>query len=109
MRTLKFNVTSQIIKRDPQSSFKDIVAGTSNYYQAAFVMDESWYGYSCIAQFRGGDEISYQPIIKGKCKIPDNVLHYNSFFVSVIGKKGEIRLTTNEIQIFQIGGKQWRN
>lgn len=104
METLRFFVKGQIIKKDPASPFNHMVAGSSNYYIAEFTMDENWTGYSCIARFNTNGILTYEPIISGKVVIPEKVLKYKRFSVSIIGKKNSTILNTNETRIVQMGG-----
>lgn len=104
METLRFFVNGQIIKKDPTSPFNRMVAGSSNYYVAEFIMDENWTGYSCIVRFNTNGMLTYEPIVSGKVVIPENVLKYKRFSVSIIGKKNSTILNTNETKIVQTGG-----
>jgi len=104
METLRFLIKGQMIKKDPACPFNRMVAGSFNYYVAEFEMDEGWNGYSCLAKFNVDGRLSYEPIVKGKVTIPEDVLKYKKFSVGVIGKKGDIILNTNETKIIQIGG-----
>ena len=105
MQVLRFIVKGQMIKKDPDSPFKKMVAGSSNYYIAEFDMDTAWTGYACLAHFTaaGADEVV--PITQGRAMIPNSVLEYKTFDVSVIGQKNDSRLNTNTNRVIQIGGK----
>lgn len=104
METLRFHVKGQMIKKDPSCPFNKMVAGSSNYYVAEFVMNEDWNGYSCLAKFNVDGRFTYEPIVSNKATIPEEVLKHKTFAVSVIGKKGATILNTNESKIIQIGG-----
>lgn len=107
METLRFFVRGQKLKKDPKSPFGALVAGTKNYYEAEFVLDAAWIGYSCLAKYRTEDgHVEYGALIKGKTIIPENILEYSEFYLSVIGKKGSSQLVTNETKVFQTGGKR---
>ena len=106
METLRFIVKGQKLKKDPKSPFGKLVAGTKNYYEAEFVLDSAWIGYACLAKYRTNDgHVEYGALIKGKTVIPENILEYREFFVSIIGRKGDSQLVTNESKVFQTGGK----
>lgn len=105
MKTLRFLVKGQMIKKDPAFPFYKMVAGSSNYYKAKFTMDASWTGYSCLAHFEADGYEKYVPIIDGEAAFPDEIMQYKKFFVSVIGRKGDSTLLTNKNRIIQIGGK----
>lgn len=105
METLRFIVKGQQIKKDPRSPFNRMVAGTMNYYDAEFVLDPTWNGYACVAKFRTYDVTVHVPIVNGKVLVPNNVMQYKEFRVSVVGKKGNTKLVTNETVVLQSGGK----
>lgn len=104
MQELRFIVKGQMIKKDPNSPFSKMVAGTSNYYVAAFDMDSAWTGYNCLAKFKTNAGEEFIPIRSGQAVIPDSVLKHKTFEVSVIGKNGTSMLTTNSNRVIQIGG-----
>ncbi len=104
MEALRFLIKGQMIKKDPACPFNRMVAGSSNYYVAEFIMDDSWAGYSCVAKFNVDGQFSYVPIVSRKVIIPEDILRHKKFSVGVIGKKGEAILNTNEAKILQIGG-----
>lgn len=104
MQELRFIVKGQMIKKDPSSPFSKMVAGTSNYYVAAFDMDSAWTGYNCLAKFETKDGTEFVPIKSGQAMIPESVLKYKTFEVSIIGKNRDAMLTTNSNRVIQIGG-----
>lgn len=105
MQDLRFIITGQMIKKAPDSPFNKMVAGTSHFYAAVFEMDRAWAGYSCLAHFEASGHEEYIPIVNGKAIIPDRILEYKTFDVSVVGQKDAARLTTNKTTVRQIGGK----
>lgn len=104
MQDLKFILKGQMIKKDPESPFSKMVAGTSNYYVAVFDMDTSWTGYSCLAHFIATGCSEYVPIVNGRATIPDNILAHKNFLVEVIGKNNKSVLKSNINRVVQIGG-----
>ena len=104
MESLRFIVKGQIIKKDPESPFRNMVAGSSNYYAAEFDMDSAWTGYACLAHFLAKSVDAYVPIVNKQAIIPDDVLKYKNFYVGVVGQKGTSRLLTNVNKITQNGG-----
>ena len=102
MRDLKFNVKGQSLKKDLKCNFNNIVAGSSNYYNAVFSMSEDWEGFTCVALFESGNKKSYMPIINGHCMIPDTVLHGKEYYISLIGVKNKTKITTNKVRVGQI-------
>lgn len=105
MKILRFIVKGQMIKKDPDSPFSKMAAGSSNYYTAEFDMDEAWKGYSCLAHFEADGSEKYVPIINSRAVFPEEILEYKIFYVSIIGKKGNSQLVTNKNKVIQIGGK----
>ena len=105
MQDWRFIITGQMIKKGPDSPFNKMVAGSANYYTAVFEMDKAWAGYSCLAHFTTNGCEEYVPIIDRRAVIPEKILEYKMFEVSVVGQKESGRLTTNKTTVRQIGGK----
>lgn len=103
--TLRFTVKHDILKKDLTTPFNEMHVGSLVSYIAEFKMDESWNGYSCIACFANSRKQAFVPIISGKAEIPNDILSDKKFSVSVIGQKNGKRLSTNENQVIQTGGK----
>lgn len=104
MMALRFIVKGQLIKKDPSSPFSRLVAGTSNYYYADFALDPAWNGYACVARFTTSGATAHVPIKNGRANIPDEIMKYKEIRVSLIGKKGDTKLVTNETTVYQSGG-----
>lgn len=106
VRTLRFIINEQIITRDPNCSFDDLVPGTEGYLQAEFLFSPEWDGLVKVAAFYSSMKKEYQPqILKdGKtCMIPPEASKLSHFQVRVIGKKGGLKLTTNKVSVNQNG------
>ena len=101
MRLLKFNVNGQQIEKDPECDFTHIIAGSRNYLKAYFNLPKDWQNCPVAASFwRGKDE--YAVLLKeGVCDIPEEVLDYQTFRVSVTCLKGGQRIPTNKILVRQ--------
>lgn len=109
MRTLQFLVDDQIIKQHPQCDFSGLVPGTEEYLQAEFHFSPEWDGCVKVASFYSslGREYKPQVLKDGKtCMIPTEALKKRIFKVQVIGKKGDLKLTTNKMTVSQNGGKK---
>lgn len=109
MRTLKFLVDDQIIKQDPSTDFTGLVPGTEQYLNAEFSFSKEWDGCVKVAAFYSSLGTEYEPqVLKdGKtCMIPTEALKKRIFKVRVIGKKGDLTLTTHKVTIKQNGGTQ---
>lgn len=102
MRTLKFIVDGQSIRPDPSCDFSNIVRGTKGYLQAEFQFSNEWKDLFKVAEFRrySDGEVIPVAIVNNKCVIPD-VTSGLFFRVSVVGKRGDIRLTTDEAEVRQ--------
>lgn len=107
MRTLKFIVEGQIIKPDPECDFSNIVPGTEDYLEAEFQFSSEWTGYVKVAAFWSIMGREYPPSVLTdgkKCTIPAEALKRRSFKMSLVGKNGTSKITTNKIEITQDGG-----
>lgn len=104
MRTLKFNVSGQNIKKDPNCDFNGIVKGTKGYLQTEFAFNSDWDGLLKIAEFRKFETSKPVPVaISGnKCMVPEEVTAGRKWLIDVIGKRGEFRITTNNVEVNQI-------
>lgn len=108
MRTLKFIVDGQIIKQDPNCDFSGLVPGTEEYLRAEFDFSPEWRGCTKVAAFYSimGKEYPAQVLEDGKtCTIPEEALRRRVFKVQVLGKSGDLKITTNKLAISQNGGK----
>lgn len=107
MRKLKFIVNDQIITQDPTCDFSGLVPGTEGYLQAEFAFSPEWKGCVKVAGFwsQTGKEYPPQVLKDGKtCMIPAEALKKRVFEIRVIGKRGSVRMQTNEVAVCQNGG-----
>ncbi|MBO5319025.1 MAG: hypothetical protein J6B01_04355 [Ruminococcus sp.] len=106
MRTLKFIVDKQIIKRDPNCDFSDIVAGTEGYLQAEFSFSPDWNGCVKVVEFTCRKKECPPQLLgpNNTCIIPAEALVGKSFGIRVMGQKNGLKLTSNKIVTFQKGG-----
>lgn len=107
MRTLNFIVEHQIIKKDPACDFTGLVRGTEGYLKAEFLFSPEWKDCVKVIAFRrNGRECEPQILKNGKsCMIPKEALIGGSFDVQVLGRKGDLKITTNRVVVEQNGGK----
>lgn len=103
MRVLSFDVDGQRISKNHDCDFTGLVAGTRNYFQAHFSFSPDWDGCVQIARFWRGSTEYAVPIKDNTCLIPSEVLTRKSYGVSVIGQRGDYKITTNRIYIRQDG------
>lgn len=104
MRTLKFKVSRQTIKQDPDCDFSGIVAGTSGYLQAQFEFDKDWDKTVKAAEFcrYASEDQAVAAVIKNNtCMIPPEVLACSRWSVRVFGKRGDFRIVTGKITVTQ--------
>ncbi len=109
MRTLKFIIDGQTIKLDPDCNFSGLIPGTEGYLRAEFSFSPEWNNSAKVATFHSvlGKEYPPQPINKAnQCMIPKEALKRKVFKVGVIGKRGEIKLTTDKVAVSQNGGNE---
>ena len=107
MRTLKFIVDQQIVKKDPLCDFSGLVVGTVGYLKAQFVFSKEWNNCVKVAGFYSANGEEYQPQVldeTGSCYIPEKALKKRSFKIQVFGKKEGYFILTNKVEIIQDGG-----
>lgn len=108
MRTLRFIVDGESIKQDPSCDFYGLSRGKNPAIRAEFTFSSEWKNKVKVAAFWSMLDSEYEPReIKedGSCLIPAEALARPTFKIQVMGKKGNVRLTTNKLVIRQIGGK----
>lgn len=108
MRTLKFIVDKQIIKKDESCDFEGLVPGTEGYLKAQFSFSKEWNGCVKVAGFYSNTGVEYEPQpldSNNSCTIPAEALKRQSFNIRVLGKREGYMLTTNKVNIMQNGGK----
>lgn len=101
MRTLAFKVDAQKIQKS--GDFSGIVSGTAGYLKASFLFSKDWKHMVKVAEFRKKWGSDYVPvkIINNQCMVPQEVLLGIQWTVKVIGKRGDIILTTEECTVTQ--------
>lgn len=107
VRTLVFNVKNQIISKDPSCDFSGLVAGTSGYLEAKFVLSEAWDGCAKVAGFFDKNDKELPPCVLKKdntCLIPEDVLKHHEFKIRLYGRRKDYTITTQPITIKQYGG-----
>lgn len=108
MRTLKFIVDDQIIKKDPSCNFDGLVPGTEEYLQAQFSFSPEWKGCVKVAAFYSsiGAEHPLRILEDGAtCMIPAEALKKRIFKIQVVGKRDDFKIVTNKVTVDQNGGK----
>lgn len=107
MRTLRFFVEDQIIRKDPKCNFEGIVPGTQAYLKAEFIFSPDWEGFAKVAAFRDvmGREYTPQLLKNNACMIPTEALRNRIFTVQALGRKDNETITTNKVDVHQNGGR----
>lgn len=108
MKTLKFIVNGQDIALDPECDISGLVPGTSGYIRAHFSFSKEWDGCLKVAGFYSnlGREFEPRVLKDGKtCEIPAEALKKSIFKIKVLGKKNGYDICTNDVTVYQKGGK----
>lgn len=109
MRTLKFIVDRQIIKKDPSCDFSGLIMGTKGYLRAQFSFSNEWNNCAKVVGFYSNSGVEYKPQVldsEGCCMIPDEALKKQSFNIKLFGKRDGYFITTNKISVVQDGGRK---
>lgn len=106
MRTLRFIINGQTIKKDPKCDFSGLVPGTEGHLKAEFLFSSEWAKHTKVVAFYSVLGVEYDPqqLINGKsCEIPAEALKRRKFKLQVLGKNGNTKLITNKLEILQDG------
>lgn len=104
MRTLKFNVDGQNLKKSPDCNFDNIVKGTKAFLKLSFSFSPEWKGCAIVVTFWNYDnELCAVPVVNGLCSVPDEVTDYRKIKISLTGKKKGYKIITNKCIIRQEG------
>ena len=107
MKTLRFIVDGQTIRKDPDCIFDGIVPGTENYLRAEFSFTPEWKNTSKVVGFYSNLGKEYEPQILEdgySCMIPPSATKNRIFKICVFGKHGSLTLKTNRLAVEQKGG-----
>lgn len=104
MRTLKFIVDTDKIRKDPSCDFSDLTSGEKELY-AEFSFSPDWHGKKKVATFwKLGREFPVALKDKNICKIPSAAVSHIEFSVSVTRMDGKEFYRTGHLLIEQKGG-----
>lgn len=103
MRTLKFIVNGQELKKDPACDFSRIVKGTKGYLKVSFSLSSEWSGCKVAASFWKLNAEHAVPVIGNECEIPEEVLTYENFYVQLTGVRHGYRIKTTKVLVTQEG------
>ena len=108
MRILRFKIDGQIISKDTNCNFDNIVPGTTGYLKAEFSFSTEWNGFTKVAAFySNGRECPEEVLKDGKSGIiPTEALVGRRFSIKIVGmnKKTKTKITTNTVEVVQNGG-----
>ena len=102
MRTLKFTVVGQSIKKETDCDFSGLVAGSVGYLRAKFTFSSEWNGCKKAASFWYGDQ-EYARLLddQDSCMIPEEAIVGEMFKISVTGLKSGYKIKTNKTKVRQ--------
>lgn len=109
MRTLKFIVDNKTIKQDPACDFSGLFPSTEKNVMAEFTFSSEWKSAIKVIAFWSilGSEYEPQALKDGKsCMIPVEALARPAFKIQILGKKGNSKIATNKLTVYQEGGKR---
>lgn len=104
MRTLRFIVDNQLIRKDPTCNFENIVAGSKGYLVARFRFSREWEKCLKVGKFTCLGKEYYAPIKGNECIIPSEALIWTSFTVAAIGKMDDFQIITDAVRVEQRRG-----
>jgi hypothetical protein len=102
-----FNVKNQIIQKEPSCDFSGLVAGTSGYLRAKFILSDAWNNCAKVAGFFSKSGEEFTPCVldeDNSCEIPSEALERHEFMIKLYGRKKDYTITTQPITIKQYGG-----
>ena len=109
MRTLRFIVDGQTIKKDPTCNFNNLFSDGKIGICAEFIFSSEWNDKIKVAAFWSMLDREYEPQAlndENTCVIPSEAFTRASFKIQVLGIGGRERLTTNKLVVLQTGGKR---
>lgn len=102
MRTLRFTVDGQTIRKNPDCDFSGLVAGSVGYLRANFKFSKEWFGCTKAASF-WFDGLEHAVLLDelDSCMIPEKALSGEQFQVAVTGVKSGFKIRTNKTKVRQ--------
>lgn len=105
MRVLDFIVSGQRIEPDPMCDFSNIAPGSREYLHVRFRFSAHWRGFKKVVVFSCRGNTYPTPLLGPVCKIPAEALIGSTVGVSVVGQRGDTRITTNKVSFQQSYGR----
>lgn len=103
MRTLKFIIEAQNIRKDPDCDFSGLVKGTKGYLYAEFTFSKEYLGCGKMAVFEKLGKRYPVKLENDTCEIPEEALTWDRFGVRVIGVRPDYRIQTKRLEVRQDG------
>lgn len=103
MRTLRFLIEGQKLKKDTECDFKGLIPGTRGYLEVAVSCSDEWNDCRKAVVFKSKRTECAMPLLGGKCQIPEEILKGNIFTLRVVGERKGYRITTNQVGVTQDG------
>lgn len=106
MRVLNYDVDKQVISKDSQCDYSNLVAGSEGYLKLAFNFSKEWDGCVKVVEFKSmrGEEYTPGYLANGHtCPIPSEATANRRFKFRILGKKEGYKITTNYMTISQKG------
>lgn len=102
MRTLKFSVDGQRLRKRIDCDFSGLVAGSVGYLRAEFEFSDDWAGCKKAASFWIEDqEYAVRLDSNDSCIIPSEALSGALFKVSVVGIRSDYKISTTRTRVHQ--------
>lgn len=104
MRTLRFIVDGQNLKKAPDCDFTKLVRGSHGYLECRFSFSREWMDCKiAVSFFHLGKEVDAVLLEKDYCTIPDNIADLPDFSIKLTGVRGTYRITSCKLPIRQEG------
>ena len=101
MRELHFDVAGQLLRRNKQCDFENIVRGSDNYLCLVFHFDNDWRETKRVISMYDVDGNQINESEQDKATVPVSVTHGSMFYFELTGKSNKTRITTNRMYIEQ--------
>lgn len=102
MRTLKFTIKKQILRKKSDCDFSRIIAGTVGYLYVKFHFDSDWTDCKKAVSFWIGDK-EYPVLLdeNDSCTVPPEVTATERFDISILGIRPDYKIGTNKFTLRQ--------
>lgn len=108
MRTLSFIVDGKSITPNPACNFEGLFPGANPEVRAKFLLSPEWKRGLKVVAFRSILGKEYPPTALNEddtCEIPVEALNTPAFKIQILRKYRNITTITNELTVYQKGGR----